>query len=96
MKKYIFCLRNDLLSMFLYTFLIGLAMYLCKELASLFILKNLSPSCKNKMGSNFLYSNYWFFAFPYLTYDFGQIIVFAKQAQKINQVILLLCKSYFL
>ena len=48
MKKYIFCLHNDLLSMYLYTFLIGLAMYLCKELASLFILKNLSPSCKNE------------------------------------------------
>ena len=49
MKKYIFCLRNDLLSMYLYTFLIGLTMYLCEAFASLFILKNLTPSCKNKM-----------------------------------------------
>ena len=65
MKKYIFCLRNDLLSMYLYTFLIGLAMYLCKELASLIILKNLSPSCKNKMVSNFLYLNDWPFGFSY-------------------------------
>ena len=56
--------------MYLYTFLIGLAMYLCEVFASLH-----TEKFKTFFKKKILYSNDW-------PFGLGQIIVFAKQAQK--------------